>query len=46
MRHDTIVSCLYLRLLREFNAELEIKTHSHLRPGPEAGHLAIDSAEP
>ena len=29
-RHDTIVSCLYLRLSREFNAELEIKTHSHL----------------
>ena len=25
-----IVSCLYLRLSREFNAELEIKTHSHL----------------
>ena len=29
-RHDMIVSCLYLRLSREFNAELEIKTHSHL----------------
>ena len=28
--HDMIVSCLYLRLSREFNAELEIKTHSHL----------------
>ena len=34
-RHDMIVSCLYLRLSREFNAELEIKTHSHLRPEPE-----------
>ncbi|ESU40279.1 Ankyrin repeat protein, partial [Giardia duodenalis] len=30
-RHDMIVSCLYLRLSREFNAELEIKTHSHLQ---------------
>ena len=27
-RHDRL--CLYLRLSREFNAELEIKTHSHL----------------
>ena len=34
-RHDMIVSCLYLRLSREFNAGLEIKTHSHLRPEPE-----------
>ena len=29
-----IVSCL-LRLLRELSPELEIKTHSHLRPEPE-----------
>ena len=44
-RHDMIVSCLYLRLSREFNAELEVKTHSHLRPEPEAGHLAIDKCK-
>ncbi|ESU37846.1 Hypothetical protein DHA2_151502 [Giardia duodenalis] len=29
-RHDMIVTCLYLRVSGKFNAELEIKTHSHL----------------
>ena len=29
-RHDMIVACLYLRVSGKFNAELEIKTHSHL----------------
>ncbi|ESU34788.1 Hypothetical protein DHA2_154154, partial [Giardia duodenalis] len=29
-RHDTIVTCLYLRVSGKFNAELEVKTHSHL----------------
>ncbi|ESU39653.1 Hypothetical protein GSB_154961 [Giardia duodenalis] len=39
-RHDMIVSCLYLRLPREFNAELEIRCTATSRPEPEAGHLA------
>eukprot|EP00701_Giardia_intestinalis_P000841 XP_001704665.1 Reverse transcriptase/endonuclease, putative [Giardia lamblia ATCC 50803] len=29
-RHDMIVACLYLRVSGKFNAELEVKTHSHL----------------
>ncbi|ESU34778.1 Hypothetical protein DHA2_153741 [Giardia duodenalis] len=29
-RHDMIVTCLYLRVSGKFNAELEVKTHSHL----------------
>ena len=29
-RHDMIVACLYLRVSGKLNAELEVKTHSHL----------------
>ena len=42
-----IVSCLYLRLSREFNAELEIKTHSHLHDqNQKPDTWLIDSARP